>query len=64
MHKLEEANIPPGELAELERLIASVKWRDSTTYPPDMQHSYILKKDVANAFNALKKAIEPITHSI
>ncbi len=55
---LETPRIPPQALAELERLIASVKWRDSTTYPPDMQHAYILKKDVPQVFAALQSAIE------
>ena len=58
MYKLEKANIPPEELGELEGLIASVKWRDSTTYKADMQHAYILKKDVPVAFATLKEAIE------
>ncbi len=54
---LEEAQIPPGILSELERRINSVKWRDSTTYPAHMQHAYILSKDVPEVFAALKHAI-------
>lgn len=56
--RLETPKIPPQELAELQRLIASVAWRDSTTYPPDMQHAYILKKDVPAVFGTLKHAIQ------
>ena len=58
MNRLEGANIPPGELAELEQLVSSVSWRESTTYPPDMQHAYILKKNVPEVFESLKRAIE------
>ncbi len=56
--RLETPGIPPQVLSELERLVASVRWRDSTTYPPDMQHAYILKKDVPEVFAALKSAIQ------
>ena len=54
---LESAELPPATLAALERLAASVKWRDSTTYPAHMQHAYILSKDVPQDFAALKQAI-------
>jgi hypothetical protein len=57
MYKLEKADIPSEALAELERVVASVKWRESTTYPPEMQHAYILRKDVPEAFAALEAAI-------
>lgn len=55
---LETPSIPPPTLADLERLVASVKWRDSTTYPADMKHAYILKKDVPDVFVALQSAIQ------
>jgi len=55
--KLESPNLPPHTVIDLERIIASVKWRESTTYPPDMQHAYILKNDVPVVFDALKRAI-------
>jgi hypothetical protein len=29
--------MPPAKLAQLELLVSGVKWRDSTTYPPDKQ---------------------------
>lgn len=58
MNKLEKADLPFEELFGLEQLIASVNWRDSTTYPPDMQHAYILRKNGPAVFETLRKAIE------
>lgn len=49
--------IAPQALAELERIAASVRWRDSTTYPAHMQHAYILRKDVPEVFAQLSAAI-------
>lgn len=37
MSRLVNPNMPPAKLAQLELLVSGVKWRDSTTYPPDKQ---------------------------
>lgn len=49
--------IPEEELLKLNSLIQSAKWRNTSTYPDHMAHSYTLRADFPEAYQALKDAI-------
>ena len=49
--------IPRDELRMLTALIEDANWRDTTTFPPEQQHAYILQEDYPVLFESLDKSI-------